>query len=261
MNSTIKTERNNNIYYELNENGTLIFKGLGKLNKHCLDLPIDKKSIKKIIINEGITSIGSFMFCNFINLTDVKLPKSLIEIELSAFDSCQSLENINLEDNIKSIGKDAFLGCSKLTINKLPKNLQEIQSGTFCGINKIVISKNVTKINEFSLDYLNEVVADNENQIYDSRNNCNCIIETKTNTLIVGTKNSIIPNNISKIGDWAFVDSEIEKIIIPKSVNTIGEHAFDGCKNLKEIHIYKDLANIYKSAFNQCNNLEGIFIE
>ncbi|MBQ6209968.1 MAG: leucine-rich repeat protein, partial [Prevotella sp.] len=72
--------------------------------------------------------------------------------------------------------------------------------------------------------------------MYDSRNNCNAIIETSTNTLISGCKNTSIPNSVTTIGDGAFHGcSGLTSITIPNSVTTIGDGAFHGCSGLTSI--------------------------
>ena len=76
--------------------------------------------------------------------------------------------------------------------------------------------------------------------MYDSRNNCNAIIETATNRLVAGCKNTIIPDSVTEIGSTAFFGcSGLSAIVIPVSVKEIGEGAFDYCESLKEIIISK----------------------
>ena len=86
---------------------------------------------------------------------------------------------------------------------------------------------------------LKQISVDKENAIFDSRNNCNAIIETASNKLLYGCKNTIIPPNVSIIGEAAFLENEeITSIVIPEGIESIEPYAFYGCKNLKSIYSY-----------------------
>ena len=116
----------------------------------------------------------------------------------------------------------------------MPNSLTTIGGGAFfaSSIKRITIPKNVTKISDqaFVTKKMTEIIIDPENTVYDSRNNCNAIIETETNTLIVGCETSVIPNNVTSIGINAFQNcSALTSITIPNSVTSIGYDAFSGC--------------------------------
>ena len=100
----------------------------------------------------------------------------------------------------------------------------------------VIIPNTITSIGRYpfeNCDNLSKIVVEDGNPIYDSRNNCDAIIETASNTLIVGCKNTIIPNNVTEIGDFAFYYCNgLKHIVIPESVTRIGNNAFTVCPNL-----------------------------
>ena len=172
-----------------------------------------------------------------------------------------NIRNINLPDSIISIGDCAFQGCDYLTTIDLPNNLLEIVGGAFQNCDRLqslLIPKSVTKLSPFltaRCRNLTSLAVEEGNIYYDSRNNCNAIIETKTNEIIDGCRNTIIPygvstigigafegknlqkmisipNSIVKIGSLAFADNAFFNIIIPSSVTEMGTSVFENCLNL-----------------------------
>ena len=107
---------------------------------------------------------------------------------------------------------------------------------------------------------LASIIVAPENPKYDSRDNCNAIIETETNTLILACNNTVIPNNVTSIGENAFSRLNIISITIPNSVTCIGEFAFGCCKNLRSISIPNSVTRIGSSAFAWCDSLTSVTI-
>jgi hypothetical protein len=104
--------------------------------------------------------------------------------------------------------------------------------------------------------------VENGNPNYDSRQNCNAIIETNKDKLIVGCKNSTFPNDITSIGDFAFSGcAELGSILLPSSIQNIGKGAFQRCSKLKSINVPKSVLSIGEQAFVHCENLESIVVE
>lgn len=164
---------------------------------------------------------------------------NVVGIDRFAFFGCSSLKTIILPLNIISIGDYAFSFCFLLSSIKISRNVSFIGERTFWGCT-----------------WLSSIVVDPANKKYDSRGNCNAIIESETNILISGCKNTIIPNDISIIGPYAFsMNKLVRKIDIPDSVHTIDQSAFYGCSSLCEIKLPKDLKHIGGLAFGRCTSL------
>ena len=108
---------------------------------------------------------------------------------------------------------------------------------------------------------LASIIVGINNPKYDSRENCNGIIETSSNVLIAGCKKTIIPDSVIEIGECAFFDcTPLESLHIPQKVTKIGNYAFYNCKSLRDINIPDTIISIGEYGFNGCHNLESIDI-
>ena len=169
---------------------------------------------------------------------------SVTSIGNSAFYYCHGLTSVTIGNSVTSIGEMAFRGCSGLT--------------------SITIPNSVTSIGNSAFSYcegLTSIVVNNGNTKYDSRENCNAIIETTTNTLISGCQNTIIPNSVTRIGDDAFAwCSGLTSITISNSVTSIGNSAFARCEGLTSVTIPNSVTSIGDLAFAYCYSLTSITI-
>ncbi len=184
------------------------------------------RNIKNYNIKYGTKVICNYAFSNnwFNNdceLIAIKIPNSIKSIGQYAFNSCKYLTNITIPQSVRFIGAGAFQSCLNA----------------------------------------NSISVESDNTVYDSRNNCNAIIKTASNTLIAGCKNTIIPNSITSIGVGAFSGcSGLKEVTIPNSVISIGNSAFSGCSGLTEIIIPKNVTSIGENAFSDCSGLKKITI-
>ena len=121
------------ITWSLSDDGTLTISGTDMPNYGYNDCPWNsqRNRIKKIVIENGVTNIVNFAFCNCKNLTLIIIPSSVLEIGQSAFSSCSSLSSITIPNSVKSIGSQAFSYCSGLTSITLPNSVMSIGELTF----------------------------------------------------------------------------------------------------------------------------------
>lgn len=185
---------------------------------------------------------------------------AVTKIGRSAFDRCSQMQSIVIPNGVQSIECGAFSGCERLMEIFIPKSVTNIDVAIFCAI---PIYKDYADPHSFLkmiYSHLVSIIVEKGNKVYDSRNNCNAIIETTTNTLIAGCAKTIIPNDIQIIGEWAFSDCiDLVSIDIPNSVKNISKYAFYRCRNLSSVTLHNGIFSIGVRAF-ESTNLKSIYI-
>jgi len=154
-----------------------------------------------------------------------------------------SFDELRCFTGLTAIGDTAFSNCSNLASITIPKNVTSIGIAPFANCPE-----------------LGSINVVNDNPVFNSHNDCNAIIETASNTLILGGKNTIIPESVIRIGNNAFYGSiNLTEIAIPNSVSSIGYSAFRGCSSLQSITIPSSVSAIGNSAFYNCTHLDTVY--
>lgn len=186
--------------------------------------------------------------------------------EASPFRDCPLFTTLNIGEGVTLIDHAMFMNCTAISSLVIPNSVSRIRHFAFdncVGIPSIHIPRSVTDIDvdAFWGCRFTSMSVDSENPVYDSRDNCNAIIHTSTNTLLRGCANTMIPNSVHRIGGRAFRGcTNLTSITIPESVTVIEHAAFDECTSLASVSMGNDLDSIEAFAFYDCSSLTSITI-
>ena len=199
-------------------------------------------TVTKDEVDYSVTSIGKEAFSLSTELVSVTIPDHVTNIADHAFDACWSLASVNIPNSVTHIGEYAFAQCTSLRSITIPNSVTSIDNAVFT-----------------QCTALESIVVDENNMDYDSRDNCNAIIRKSDNTLISGCKKTIIPNSVTSIGERAFEGCKtLYSIRIPGNVKTIGQSAFWLCNSLLTVVISEGVTSINEFAFNWCESLSNV---
>ena len=187
--------------------------------------------------------ISYYMFAGCESLQSIILPAGITSIRFSGFAYCTNLESISISDKVTYLETAAFDSCRKLASIRIPKSVTKIYGANFSDCNS-----------------LNSITVEKGNPKYDSRDNCNAVIETEDNRLITGCSETTIPNTVTTIGTQAFMDCKFTSVSIPSSVKTIERGAFDG-SSLISITIPSTVESVGIQIFGRCAQLSSIVVE
>lgn len=226
----------------------------------------DCDELTSITIPNTLTKIGDYAFIGCKALTTIDIPNGVTTIGSFAFHSCYALTTVTIPEGVKTLGTNTFCDCKNLSSINLPSTLESIGTDcfTYTALTSFELPKGVKNVGDFMLygcTQLTSLSVNPENNVYDSRNNCNAIIETASNKLVIGIKVSTIPEGVTTIGNKAFQGcKELTSIDLPNSLTLIGNRAFYECDGLTSVNIPENVTNIYYEAFAKCKNLTTIYI-
>ena len=248
-----------NLTWKLYEDGTLNISGKGAMKDYSYDSnqsPVyNNSNVKKVVIEDGVTSIGTYAFYDCSSLTSITIPNSVTSIGNSAFSYCISLTSIMIPDSVTSIGISAFRNCISLTSITIPDGVTGIGEAAFrncSSLTSITIPDSVTSIGESAFEscwnLTSITIPDSVTSIGNyAFYNCNSLTSVT------------IPDSVTSIGKSVFYNcSGLTSITIPDSVTSIGNYTFNGCSSLTSITIPDGVTSIGYDVFKNCSNLTTI---
>jgi len=254
-----------NLTWTLTDDGMLTISGTGEMTSHpWLAVPDAEERIKRVVIEEGVTTIAGWSFNDGKNIASVSLPQSLIAIEDGAFYGCKSLTSIIIPVNVKSIGVQAFYYCSKLSFIQIPDKLTSI--GDYALGYKTTTGRVFANLDsdgarsvskggysfripgtQFDLQYMTKSYSDDT------------IVGLQLTYCDKDAVSVAVPEGVTSIQMHAFSECiRLAEVTIPESVTDIGWDAFRDCDSLQEITIPGSVNSIEKDTFRNCDRLTSV---
>ena len=265
-------------HWTLDDNGTLTITGSGDMPSLVYDpawLKDHENDIKKVVVENGITSIGNSAFYLCTNLVSVNLPDSLTSIEDHAFCYCTSLAQIELPDSITSIGNSAFFGCTNLTLTNLPTDLTSIGQLAFYKCTNLALTELPDSLTSIKQQAFTDCTSLKQIKLpanlisikKETFSGCTSLtlvelpdslisIEEKAFNGCTSLTSIELPDSLTAIGNNAFYQcTSLALTELPDSLTMIGDYAFFMCSSLALTKLSDSLTAIGKNAFNGCSNL------
>lgn len=215
------------------------------------------ESIKELIFEDEVKSIGSRAFSGCSGLISLNLNNSITSIGDEAFSGCSGLTNIDIGNSVISIGKSAFSSCNSLTNVIIPNSVATIPYSAFLNcssLSNVVIGNSVTLIDQYAF-------RDCGNLKSISIPNSVIVIGKSSFSGCTSLESAVIGSSVTTINDWAFSGcNSLTNLVIPNSVVTIGEYAFQACNSLVDLNIPNSVNTIGNYAFKKCSSLINVDI-
>ncbi|MBR0382246.1 MAG: leucine-rich repeat protein [Eubacterium sp.] len=227
----------NDVTYTLDSQGTLTIQGKGRMDDYVRDYmsPWDDigSKVKKIVVEKGVTHIGSRAFWTCENASSVTIADSVTSIGDYSFARCESLKTISLPAGVTEMGEYAFSDCTLLNHFTVPAGIKRIPTGCFdsCeSLSDITIPESIETIGESSF----------------------LLCESLTGIRL--------PSGLKEIERCAFAASELKQISLPGNLTRIGDNAFDSCDNLTSVRIPDSVTFIDHHTFGNCEKLKSVVL-
>ena len=270
-----------NLTWVLTDDGTLTISGTGDMmecvNPTYVPWRIHTDTIMNVIIQHGVTGIGDWAFYGCSNLKGVAIPDSVTSIGDYAFHSCGSLTGVVIPHGVTSIGSGAFTGCSSLTDIVIPDSVTSIGTGAFNGcssLTDIEISAGLTTIGSYAFKNCSgltdiEIPTSVTSIGSNAFEGCSGLINVTIPDASIGsgvfqncsiTKLVVAEGSKTVTSAMVMCKGTLEEVILPDSLTSIGDHAFESCSALTSITIPDGVISIGSSAFEDCSGLTNIVI-
>lgn len=207
-----------------------------------------------VTIPNSVNTVGYTAFCRCDRMTEVVLPAKDVTYGNGCFMTTGLTGTLTLPEGLVTISQSMFYNNNKLTHVVIPHTVTTISQDAFVNcdeLEEVLIPNSVTSLYNnpfYSSAKIESVMVEEGNPVYYSENNC--VIQQATNTLVIGCKNSVIPEGIETIGPFAFGQCGLTQMPeIPSSVTTIGDHAFLSCNDYGSLVIPETVTHFGQEAF------------